>query len=320
MLRTFTPLLLVASLCAQNITAYPQDSIQNGSGNLVPFGVFSSGSFAEGHTQVLVPAPYLPGAGVLMGMWVHCQNVATLTYSSLQITLSPTTATSLTTTFANNLTTPVVVLSATNLTVNYTGQWVQIPFTTPYPHDGVSSLVIDVQKVVVPPFVFATMSTTSNPARSDLPNMVYAFGTPGSGANNATVATISASTLAVRLNWTGPPTMRLLSNPITSGANQFAIGGSITDTVNGTPGSLYLNQVGTALQNMSLPPIVGVWRVNGVTLNLGTLSPAGSAALTIPIPSNPALVGLYLAFESITLDAVTLTPQFTNAADCFLRS
>jgi len=321
MLRTFSPLLFTAALFAQNITAYPQDTIQNNSGNLVPFGVIgTAGNFAEGHTQVLIPAPYLPGTGVSTGMWVHCQNVAALTYGSLQITMSPTTVTSLSSTFATNLTAPQVVLAATNLTVNYTGQWVQIPFTTPYVHDGTSSVVIDIQKVVVPPLSFATMSTTSNPARSDLPPMVYAFGLPGSGANTAPIANISASTLAVRLDWTGVPTMRLLSNRFGANNNQFAIGGSITDTVNGTPGSLYVNQVGTALQNMTLPPIVGVWRVNGVTLNLGTLSATGDAALTIPIPSNPALVGLYLAFESITLDAITSVPQFTNAADCFLRN
>lgn len=322
MLRTFSPLLVTAALFAQsNITAYPQDTIQNNSGNLVPFGVIGpAGNFAEGHTQVLIPAAYLPGAGVSTGIWVNGQNVASLTYGSLQITMSPTTVTSLSSTFATNLTAPQVVLNATNLTVNYTGQWVQIPFTTPYVHDGVSSVVIDIQKVVAPPLSFETMSTTSNPSRSDLPPMVYAFGLPGSGANTAPVGNISAPALAVRLDWTGVPTMRLLSDRFGANNNQFAIGGSITDTVNGTPGSFYVNQVGTALQNLPLPPIVGVWRVNGVTLNLGTLSPAGDAALTLPIPSNPSIIGLYLAFESVTVDAITSVPQFTNAADCFLRN
>ena len=55
-------------------------------------------------------------------------------------------------------------------------------------------------------------------------------------------------------------------------------------------------------------------------MTLLRLATGGVAALTIPIPNNPGLVGTYLTFQSITLDAGAAVPQFTNAADCFVRS
>ncbi|HLQ38994.1 MAG TPA: hypothetical protein VK348_14385, partial [Planctomycetota bacterium] len=192
--RNLVPLLFAATLSAQtgNLTAYPQDSTQNSGGSMVPFGASSDGRYAEGRTQMLVPAPYLPGPGaVLTALWVKCQSSVAIHYGSLQITVAPTTTAALSTTFGDNLASPVVVLPASNLTVNYTAQWTQIPFTTQYVHDGVSSLVIDVQKAVVVPFPSAVMASTGSPRRSDLPNMLYATGILGSAASVAAAATIS---------------------------------------------------------------------------------------------------------------------------------
>jgi len=323
---TFAFVALTAALSAQiptTTTSYPQESVQNNNGHLVPFGCITGGSFAEGHTQVLILPQYLPGPGaVLTALAVHCQGTLSLTYPSLNLTLSPTTITSLSTTFANNLTTPVPVLNAVNLTVNYSSNsWTTIAFTTPYVHDGVSGLVIDIEKVVTAT-AFATMSTTSNPGRGDLPPMVHTFGTPGSGANTATVAMYSASTLAVQLEWIGVPTIKLKSDPFGTGNNQFAVGGSIDHTLQGTPGSFFVNLIGLALNNppLPLPPVLGQFWVNGPTMNLGLLPPSGSSTLAFAIPANPGLAGIYLAFQSLTADLVSSSAQFTNATDCFINN
>ena len=326
----FRPMLASVALSSmlfaqapQITTAYPQESTQNNNGNLVPFGCITGGSFAEGHTQVLIPPQHLPApGGVLTAIGIHCQGTLSLTYPTLDITMSPTTLTSLSSTFANNLSAPILVLNATNLTLTFSSNaWTWITLTTPYVHDGVSGLVIDIAKTVIPSS-FATMSTTSNPGRSDLPPMVYAFGTPGSGANTATVGPYAASTLAVQLEWIGVPTIKLKSDPLGANNNQFSVGGSIDHTIQGTPGSFFVNLIGLALNNppVLLPPVQGQFWVNGPTTNLGFLPPGGSSVMTIGIPPNPAFVGIYLTFQSLTSDAISSVIQFTNATDCFINS
>ena len=132
-------------LGAQNRTAHPQETLTTLSNTSVPLGV-SGVSFAEARTQLLIRAVELPGPGaVLLGIEAHGQSVTNITYLDLDITLSPTSATTLGNVFANNLPTPQVVLSATNQTIAWNGQWVGIPLTTPYTHDGTSALVIDIQ-------------------------------------------------------------------------------------------------------------------------------------------------------------------------------
>src|SRR5262247_1463641 len=126
-----TPYLLLflsLPLAAQqiNLTAHPQDTVQNGSANFSPLGCFNTGAGAEARSQLLVPADELPAAGaVLMGMEVQVLSPGSLTYTSLQIDVCPTSATSLTTSFAANLTGyQQTVLQATSLTVNYaTSAW-----------------------------------------------------------------------------------------------------------------------------------------------------------------------------------------------------
>ena len=60
-------LLLAASFATAQgaLTAHPQETLQNGNGNLVPFGVLSTGSFGEGHTMILIPKDELPSVASL---------------------------------------------------------------------------------------------------------------------------------------------------------------------------------------------------------------------------------------------------------------
>lgn len=310
-----------------NQVSYPQDSTQNNSGHLVPFGVWPGGTYGDGHSQILIPAAFLPGPGaVIPAIEVQCQNNATLNYLILNITVSPTMATSLSTTFASNLIAPQPVLTATNLSVTYNGGWTAIPFQIPYVHDGVSSLVIDVVKSVDPLTVpLATMSTTSNPGRSDLPSMVHSFGAVGSGAWQATTASYSARPLALRFQVAGAPTLFLLSDRFGANNNQFSLGGSISHTVMGVPGGLYLSLMSvTMTPPYSLPPVLGLLYVNGPLLGLGALPANGSFTTTLQIPNNTALAGgtatspgLHLAFQSLVLDPIA-GPQTTNATDCYI--
>src|SRR5215813_9955769 len=142
-----TPLLLLAALsplAAQTTTAtaHPQDTTQNSIGNLVPFGCNSNPAvpFSNGHCQVLIRGLELPGPGaILTGMEVHCQGNVALTYSTLNIAASATSATGLTSNFAGNLPAPQTLLTATNLNVTYvSNSFVSIPLTGIYVHDGTS--------------------------------------------------------------------------------------------------------------------------------------------------------------------------------------
>lgn len=331
--------LLVAAALLPTITAqttlssYVQDATTGFSGNTVPLGCASSGLFSEGRSQMLIPAAYLAGPNaVLTGLNVLGYSSSftntSLTYSSLKITVSRTNATSLSSTFANNLGLPQVVLNATNLTINYVaGQWATIPFSAGYLHDGTSNLVIEIQKVVSPAGD-ATMRTIQNAARTDLPRMINALGGPASGAHSAAVATVTTNyPLTMQLRWSGlagnyVPTVRLKSDNGGAASNQFAIGTVVEHTVQGAPGALFVNMQSLALlaTPQPLPPVIGLQRISGITNGVGILPASGTFTSTWSLPANPALVGLYSAFQSLVAPAPFTTLTFTNVADCFVRS
>ncbi|HLQ36842.1 MAG TPA: hypothetical protein VK348_03510 [Planctomycetota bacterium] len=320
-----------AALGAQiTTTAYAQDSTRGNAGNFVPLGRLSTGLFAEGRSQILIPPQFLPVVNsMLVGIAASGSDSAhapaTITYASLKITVSPTTATSLSATFANNLPAPSVLLDVANLTLSYqSDSWTVIPFTTGFVYDGTSALVIDIQKVANAP-ADVTHVTVQSSNRTDLPRMINALGTAGSGAHLATTATVTTNfPLSMQLRWNGlfgttVPTLKLKSDNLGNG-NQFALGRTIDVTVQGAPGAVYVNQEGLSLFNPphALPPVVGRYWVNGITLNVGTLPASGQSTLTQPIPANPALVGLHLVYQSLVAEGAAL--RFTNAADCILQS
>lgn len=332
---TILPLaLLTTHLTAQNsLSAYVQDAVTGFYGNTVPLGCASSGLFAEGRSQILIPAAYLAGPNAVLNALACVGNNSsagnvTLTYASLKITVSRTSATSLSATFANNLPLPQVVLNATNLTIPWVaGTWTAIPFTTGYLHDGTSNLVIEIQKVVSP-LGDATMRTIQNAGRTDLPRMINALGGVGSGAHLAAVATVTSNwPLSMELRWNGlsgttVPTVRLKSNNGGAASNQFAIGTTVEHRVQGAPGALFVNlqSLGLLSPPRLLPPVVGQQWVDGVTVNLGLLPASGLHTTFWALPANPALVGLYSAFQSVVAPAPFAQLAFTNVADCIVRS
>ena len=140
----------------------------------------------------------------------------------------PTHATSLSQAFGPNAIGPVVTaFQATNLQKTFTTSgWTGLTFTQGYQHDGASSLLIEVfEQVTVPPgssFPFVTMATSALQVRADRPQMVYAFGSPGSGAAGSSSAFASADPVSLRLVWSGTPTLHNLSDAgLTSTFNQY---------------------------------------------------------------------------------------------------
>jgi hypothetical protein len=329
-MRFYLPLVLLACpfLPAQDsVTAHPQETLQNGNGHLVPFGVTNSGSFGEGHTMILVPKEELPTTACLLtGMEIHGQLAATLDYASLVIHAAPTTATSLQLTFANNYgaVTPTQVLNATSLQVSYqSNAFATIAFTVPYVHDGSSALLLEVQKVVqtAATYPFQTMSTTSSPVRTDRPSMIHAFGTPGSGASQATQAQFSASAIVVRLLWQATPTIRHRSD-IGPGQFQYGIGGTVNITTNGVANGLYVLVASDGYLPFQIPvPGFGgaVLVGNPIIFAGGLLDGSGVANDVLTLPNDPAIVGFHLFYQGATVD-LTGFITLTNGMDHFVNA
>lgn len=304
------------------LTSHPQDSIQNGNGNLAPFGVQPTAQAAEARSQILVRASELPGPGaVLVGLEVHAQADASLIYQSLRLRVGNTTLAALSSNLVANAQTAQTVLNAGNVVVNYTvANWTRIAFATPFVHDGVSSLVIDVQKVVdLQTLPLVVMDVPSPPTRTDLPRMMYAIGGPGSGASTATGALLSADPICVRLVWNGAPTLRHRSDLGASG-NHYAIGTPIDVTLTTTAGSPFLLGFDVAFlaAPVTVPGVTGVLHVAPPIARLGSATAGGVASWTLPIPADPFLVGVNVVFQGGVLDLANGLARWTNACDGFV--
>jgi hypothetical protein len=336
MLHPLCTLLFLSALTAQQLatTTYVQGSFGGPYGNAVPFGCLTNGLFVEGRSQILIPAPLLPGPNAkLTGIGVHSQTTTggsgTLTYPLLKITAARGSATGLSPTFASNLVSPVVVLNATNLPIQWVANsWTVIPFSTPYVHDGRSDLVIEIQKIVVPTLDLASR-TIQNAGRTDLPRMINALGGAASGAHSAATATVTTNYApSLQLRWTSasPPgvaTLKVRSDAASTWANQFALGRSVDITVQGAPGApvFHLIAPGIHIRTTTSPLLDGrLWLEGWLTWSQGILPASGETTITLPIPQNSALVGVYLAHQSIV--AATPAPPWkvTNAADYYIRS
>lgn len=321
-------LLATAPLCAQAdaITAHPQETLQNTSGNFAPLGVLPGGVGAEARSLLLIPRHELPCVpSTVTAIEVHCPAAATVDYASLEILFGPTTATGLNLAFGPNFSAaPWPARQASNVQVAYGAGWTRIPLGNPYPHDGASSLLLEFRKVVQPGpqgYPFASMATSSSPARLDRPPMVHGFGGPGSGAANAPVAGFYATAMVVRLVWSGTPTLRHRSNLAASG-NQYGLGGSVTLTMQGSPGQLYLIAADANYlpPGFALPGITGELRLAApISFASGLLGLSGEDGAVVAIPNNPALVGTFLAYQGATYDIASQAITLTNATDHFVN-
>jgi hypothetical protein len=317
---------LGAAPTAQSVVAYPQDTRTHSLGDVVPFGSDpSSAIFEEGRWQQFVPNTHLPTAPTMItGMAALCQGyTGPILYARLRITLSHNTTGRVFTAFASNLVTPVVVLNRQSQPVSWqAGQWTTIPFDTPFFYDGQSDLVVDIQKEATPIAggSIAQMAASSDPGRSDLFPVIYAFGPRGSGAFNASGANATrARPLQIRLIVPGP-TLTLTSDRLSSGSrNVFALTGMLDVGVYAPLGSSFVAWVDTSF--------TGRFRIPGVT-GEGVVAPAVVLPLrqvtnrptlwSLQIPRDASLVDVPLRWQAAVVGAAG-SLEFTNAADCIIR-
>lgn len=320
--------LVAASLSAQNPLAYPADTVRAGSGNLAPLGYSTSPNFDEARYQELIPAHYLPSVPCMIsGIAVNCQSSnAAVTYATIGIELSHTTATTLGGSFSGNLPSPVSVLNASVITVQWAiNTWVTINFSTPFAYNGTDNLVVSLTKVIdrntygAPGLV--THQTTGSPHRTDLVPVAYAFSAFGGGGSTTDVVGFSSnSVLSMRLFCDAPATTTLRSVTQPAG-KEYSIGTNAEYAVFGANGTAWAAFLDTALRSpISLPPLFqGRLYVNAsILLGTGSIS-GGSSLLTLPLPNVTTLTGSYWTLQSATLGSPPVI-TVSNVVDFFITS
>lgn len=314
---TFAAANLLAQ--ADRLTAHPQDVPHIATGQANPFG--NHPSFCEARCQLLVRAQHLPGPGAeLLGIEVHPLALAgSVTYESLTITVSPVSPTATrSAAFASNLPAPTTVVQLTNHTENWPASgWQRIATTSPYVHDGVSSLTIDIQKDAVPGIFWDGYCTGL--FRPDLEPMYSKHGPSGSGRHLAPIAGVAVIPIDVRLVWAAVPTA-VLRSPI-PGINHhgFVIGSTVDHVVTTTPFSPLWRLVDVQWSAPStLPFALGEWHVHGLLIGPDFAGASGESVATFTIPNQLQLIGQQVTWQALVIDAQNGAWQFTNGCDCFL--
>ena len=178
--------------------------------------------------------------------------------------------------------------------------------------------MVDIQKVVTPGS--ANLVSHGTESRADLPSVRYAFGPAGSGANNATMArTSSSSVLKFRL-LAAAPTVTVRSDPGAGGLDPFAITNSFDATVHAIPNTLavLLASEGYAASGTTFPPLAGFQHVNlgaSLTLSIGAVPSGGGVPVSIGLPNDPRLVGLNFVLQAATLGSTFGGPAWSAATD-----
>lgn len=323
-LLSFSLALCAGAAVAQTYTAHPIDNLASGVSQNIPIAGGST-SWDEARSQFLWPAAFLPSSGgVITGIeWVPITNYAT-PYERFELWLDMTTNATLSTTFANNLSNPVLVYSQSPGSIQWTANtWNQIQFQTPFFYDGVHNLVLEIRKVLDRPNN-ATITSVSHrvlatPRRADLPTPIWAYGTYGSGAVNALVAQATYNTqVLTRFVWQGTRTLTIDSTrDVTGNGNRsyFHIGATLTASVRGSPSEFFFCGIDVSLSPFPLPfpPVSGaLWLPTIELINSGLLDGSGRGNTSITIPSNPNLIGLRAFFQGMVVGSGLL---FTNVVD-----
>jgi len=108
------------------------------------------------------------------------------------------------------------------------------------------------------------------------------------GASHAATAQTVSTPLALRLIWINAPTLRLLGDPAASG-NQFGLGGSVVQTIEGGRGAFVAEFIGTSFFSppQALPSVEGQWLVDGsLAFGFGFLPATGHEERRLAIPND----------------------------------
>lgn len=322
----------MAALCdtaaAQFPLAYPQASTGSLSGNFTPLGGSSLGLAREGRYQVLIPADHLPGRPArIRGLEIYTTSgTGLVVYSSLSIRMgSILGAPALSTSFVGNLANSTQVYLKQPGGLQWTErQWTRIPLGSGYAYDGISSLVIDFQKVIAPN---QTLPLVSHATALDtgLPRTVYTFGAFGSGVSQASSATFSSpNPLFVRLIL-DTPTLELDSPTRAPTYNHFALGGWVDVSVHNAPGQLHWTFIadGFAPFGIVQPGLAGTLFLDPNTLGVlgtGAVPATGPWTTRLAIPNTPGLVGQSFVLQAVTTQPSRTRPTWTNASSLTINS
>jgi hypothetical protein len=326
-MRILLPFLCAAAAVAQvneNYTAYSIDALHGSYGHWAFFGALPTGASDECRAQMLIPAAYLPAAGgVIAAIEVSPHVEGTVTYQQLDLQLGSTALTALTTDMDANLPAPQTVYSASPGTaiawLNRT-QWTRIALPTPFVYQAGTNLVFESRRVIQrPPTPAITVSHqhSYSPSRSDLPRPVWAEGGPGSGSASARFGSYGGAHVLIRLVFAGSPTLSI-NGPRVNGS-YYRLGQSLTVTAQGNPGDVVADVVDVGLTPSPnvYPPVQGVYFLAGFNLFLvGVLDTNGLGSVVINIPSNAALAGTHVYFQS-AVGSTTFT--WTNVVDAILQ-
>jgi hypothetical protein len=330
--------MLAASAAAQAVpVAYPLDSVTGSWNNCAPLGQSATGTCDESRAQFLIPQAYLPSTGgVITGIEVvvTSPSVPSVTYQVLDINLGITTARVLSTTFATNLPSPILVFSLRppNSTINYTPSgWTLLNFQTPFPYGGSGNLVIEFRKSVNQPQqsrVDTFMKVPSDPRRFDLPQQINVIGAFGSGVINAPIGGGGGMPIRMRL-WFQSGRSLTVQNARGGLYNfEFSLGSQASMTVHGQPGDLYgcfvdFQGLGFAYAPWGLPGLRGLCHLHVtppwlITVGQGVIGSANTGVSTFQVPTDPWFVGKKLAMQAVVGNAGSGF-YFTPATDAIVN-
>lgn len=317
-------LVFLGAAVSQSYTAHPIDNFASGTSQNIPIAG-NSASWDEARSHFFFPAAFLPSAGgLLMGIELAANITGTTPYERFEIWADLTQNPGLSTTFANNLTAPILVYSQTPGSISWTGNaWTPLVFQQPFPYDGQSNLVLEVRKQINrisnPPTSSISHRALVWPRRTDLPPPIWAYGAYGSGAVDASVAQTTYSTqILMRLQWLGTPSLTIDSSRDVTGntaRSYFHSGATWTTRTQGLPNDFYAAAIDTVLNPVGLPvPVVfgGLWLSSPILYNSGFLDGSGQATHSFLIPSNPGFVGLRFYLQNATLGGMS---SMTNVVD-----
>jgi hypothetical protein len=322
----FAALLGAAPAGAQSYTSYPIDDLHSVFGHWAPFGILSTGNADETRSHYMIPAPFLaPGGAVISGIEVSPHVTGNVPFERLIIRCGLTTNPTLSGTFASNAAALVPVYTRTNFSINWASNttWYPIQFTTPFPWDGTSNLVIEVEKVLDRPnnpnLPTISHQFSNLPMRRDLPLPIFREGAYNSGAATAPSGTAySGGPLLMRVLWLGSPALRI-TNTRSMGGSYYRLGTMVSLTCQGRSGEpfgLFLDDQ-LASNPIRIPQIIGTFWLNRVILlGTGTLGTSGSSTVSFTIPNDQGLVGAKFWFQGGVASPTRLA--FTNAVDAIV--
>ena len=329
-MRLICFLALSCAVAAQNSLYFPDNVPSAGTCNVIPFGDTnpSSATWANQKYQNMFTQAQLGTTP----FWIQELGFAPCgggarQFTTLKIVMSLNPATTLNTTFASNLPTPITVLDTTNYVwANTANVWNRIGLQYPFYYDGVNSVVVDIEVTGVGMPVgaagmhratltrlYAVSWVGTPPATGTLgaaaAKIELVLDSPDLGLFGTGCAGSNAQVPALALTGTGQP------NTI--------VGVQLANALPGTPAVFMLgfnniNFRGILPLPFDLSAIGGGsgcrLYVDGSVIDAVVTDGTGAATYQLPIPGDPALLGTraYTQFLPVDLSASQLGLTASN--------